>query len=43
MAFVHGIFPNFFETGASDMHKTILPEYIKLLEEFQKIHKDHQL
>ncbi len=40
MAFVHGIFPNFFTTGASDTHKLILPEYMKMLEEYQKIHSD---
>jgi len=40
MAFVHGIFPNFFATGASDTHKLILPEYMKMLEEYQKIHSD---
>ncbi len=40
MAFVHGIVPNFFATGASDTHKSILPEYMKMLEEYQKIHSD---
>jgi hypothetical protein len=37
MALIHGIFPNFFATGASDIHKLILPEYMKMLEEYQKI------
>lgn len=36
MAFIHGIFPVFFETGASDTHKTILPRYMEMLEDFQQ-------
>jgi len=35
MAFVHGIIPKFFETSASDTHKTILPRYMEMLEEFK--------
>ena len=38
MAFVHGIFPNLYETSASETHKTILPEYMKMLEVYQEIH-----
>lgn len=35
MAFVHGIIPSFFETSASDTHKSILPRYQKMLEDFK--------
>ena len=35
MAFIHGIFPKFFETSASDTHKAILPEYMKMLNKFK--------
>ena len=38
MAFIHWIIPLLFETSASELHKNILPEYKKLLEEFQKKH-----
>lgn len=36
MAFIHWIVPKFFETSASDVHKTILPRYKKMLEEFKE-------
>ncbi len=36
MAFIHGIIPSFFETSASDTHKTILPRYIELLEKYKQ-------
>ena len=39
MAFVHGIFPNLFETTASDTHKTILPRYMEMLEKFKQKNK----
>jgi hypothetical protein len=39
MAFIHGIFPIFFETNASDTHKTILPRYTEMLESFKKKRK----
>lgn len=35
MAFVHGLAPKFFETTASDLHKTILPRYMELLEKLK--------
>lgn len=36
MAFIHGIFPIFFTTSASDTHKTILPRYMEKLEKYQQ-------
>ena len=39
MAFVHGIMPSFFETSASDTHKTILPRYMEMLEQYKKEYK----
>jgi hypothetical protein len=38
MAFVHGLFPSLFVTSASDIHKKILPKYMEMLEEYQKVH-----
>ena len=35
MAFIHWLFPIFFETSASDTHKEILPRYMEMLEEFK--------
>jgi len=35
MSFVHGIFPIFFQTNASDLHKSILPKYNKLFEDMK--------
>ncbi len=36
MAFIHGIFPIFFETSASDRHKSILPRYMQMLEKIKE-------
>lgn len=36
MAFIHGVMPSFYETSASDVHKTILPRYTKMLEQMKK-------
>lgn len=36
MAFVHWIFPRYFETSPSDTHKSILPRYMEMLEAFKK-------
>jgi len=36
MAFIHGIIPRFFETRASDTHKTILPRYMEMLDKYKK-------
>ena len=35
MAFIHGVFPVFFETSASEVHKGILPRYKLMLVQFQ--------
>ena len=35
MAFFHGLFPSLFETSASDLHKSILPRYQKLLQDIE--------
>lgn len=36
MAFVHGIAPNaFVKFGASDLHKTIMPDYLDRLEKMK--------
>jgi hypothetical protein len=43
MAFVHGIFPNFFATGASDTHKSILPEYMKMVDEYKGIYQKEKM
>jgi hypothetical protein len=43
MALLHGIFPNFFATGASDTHKAIIPEYTKMLEEYQRIYRKEKM
>jgi len=36
MACIHGIIPRFFETSASHTHKTILPRYMEMLEQYKK-------
>lgn len=36
MAFVHWIVPSLFKTSASDVHKEILPKYMKILEKYKK-------
>ncbi len=35
MAFIHGLFPSYFETSASDVHKKILPRYMEMLEKYK--------
>ena len=39
MAFIHWWFPSLFETDASDLHKSILPRYKKLLAKLENKYK----
>jgi len=39
VAFVHWVFPTFFETTGSRIHKNILPTYMKKLEAFKNKQK----
>lgn len=36
MALIHWIYPNFFETSASEVHKNILPIYWEMLEKMKQ-------
>ena len=39
MAFIHWWIPNLFQTGASDLHKNIFPEYDKLYKKIKDKYK----